>query len=354
METSQAESREMSVFIGSPAFFENLKIETYIGINPHFSIIYNMIRNADGSPMDKHRDNKLPELSHYMGLFSDKAKSRLKKSLNWLTHIAVPKKIKWKASYFTFKLTFVTLELPSKQVHEDSEILKCLQQFLLECQKKYNLLYYVWKAEKQKNGNVHYHLTMDCFIPWDELRKLWCTIINKLGYVDTYKQNQLEWHKDGFKSHPESYWKKNKDGSFKLDEHGKKIAHWSLDKQKRAYAGQMELPESERWMQPNCTDIHSVKGVKNLIAYLAEYFSKTDLTPDEEAEIKMIQDEIHIHKFELKKAQYLIANRTDIVSDLEIRIEILKEQREEIQKQLRQSSHGRETEQKRYTTIDFR
>ena len=31
--------------------------------------------------------------------------------------------------------------------------------------------YYFWRAEKQANGNIHFHLLVDRFIPMDLLRK---------------------------------------------------------------------------------------------------------------------------------------------------------------------------------------
>lgn len=341
-ESASVEAREeMGLHFGAPAYTTDYKIETKLSINPHYLMLYNQISRIDGEPMNKDKDNtKMPDLNRYFGIFSDKAKSRLKKALNWLIHISLPKVMKYKGKSFRFKLTFVTLELPGAQIHPDWDIAKLLHQLLSELEQNYNLLYYIWKAEKQKNGSVHYHLTTDAFIPHEDLRARWCRIINKLGYVDRYKAAQIEWHKKGFKAHPESFWKKNKDGSFKLDADGKQIAHWSLEAQKKAYYAQMSLPEAERWMLPNCTDIHSVKGVKNLVAYLVEYFAKNGLTDDEEKEIKTIQDRIHTNKFDLKRLNEFLLTREEVIDDTRERIKKLQVERSKKIAQIKEIRYG--------------
>ena len=73
-------------------------------------------------------------------------------------------------SFFSGKrfvnVSFCTLTLPSEQFHSDIEIKsKCLNQFFIECKKYYNLRNYIWKLEHQKNGNVHFHILADIFLP---------------------------------------------------------------------------------------------------------------------------------------------------------------------------------------------
>jgi hypothetical protein len=97
-----------------------------------------------------------------------------------------------------------------------------LNQFLIEAKKKWNLNNYVWKMEFQKNGNVHFHILSDVWIPWLELRNCWNRIQNKLGYVDEFN-----------KINP-----------------GK---------------------------SPNGTDVHSLKKVDNVVAYVLKYMTKSDV-----------------------------------------------------------------------------
>lgn len=86
------------------------------------------------------------------------------------------------------KLTFVTLTLPSKQRHTDNEIKrKCLNFFIIASQRSGIFDHYFWRAEKQANGNIHFHLLVDRFIPMEILQKCWCKAVNVLGYVDEYQ-----------------------------------------------------------------------------------------------------------------------------------------------------------------------
>ena len=81
-------------------------------------------------------------------------------------------------------LVFLTLTLPSKQIHTDKLIKRQLSLFIERLQIEYNVKNYVWRAEAQKNGNIHFHLLVDRFIDKKEVQILWNRIINRLGYVD--------------------------------------------------------------------------------------------------------------------------------------------------------------------------
>ena len=122
--------------------------------------------------------------------------------------------------YITFKVAFVTLTLPSQQIHDDKTILNtCLNSLLNEIRQYYYVKNYIWRAETQYNGNIHFHLIIDQYIPWYELRNRWNRIINKLGYVDRFYE---------------------------------KFAHYT----------------------PNSIDIHSTRKIKNLKNYLSKYMGK--------------------------------------------------------------------------------
>lgn len=158
------------------------------------------------------------------GNLSLNAKRKMQRSIEYLVTLATDKKVHEKLSgkIVRFKLAFITLTLPSPQIHPDSEIInKCLNQFLIECKKYHALKNYVWRAEKQKNGNIHFHILLDRFIPWWEVRNRWNRIVNKLGYVNRFQEK-----------------------------HG----HTT----------------------PNSTDIHSTRKVKNLRLYLTKYMSKNE------------------------------------------------------------------------------
>lgn len=154
-------------------------------------------------------------------LLSAKAIARLKLAINTLVHTASYKTVYEKASgkSFRFKVNFVTLTLPSSQKHTDSEIVKlALSPFLEAWAKRSRGLLYVWKAEVQDNGNIHFHITTNTFIHYAKLRHRWNFYMEKLGYLQ-----------------PE----------------------------------QLDLV--------NSTDVHSTKHIKKLASYLCAYVSKKDL-----------------------------------------------------------------------------
>jgi hypothetical protein len=178
---------------------------------------------------DKQRENeKNLTRGDYNGYMSPKTKSKVKKYLGtWVDSIqAIRKTYEYKRLDKQPYLTFVTLTLPSQQIHEDNEIKrKCLTPFIATLQRKWNVWHYFWRAEAQKNGNIHFHIIVDSYIHHGQLRAEWNKCINKLGYVDQFAK------------------------SFQHD-------------------------------NPNSTDIHGLRDIQSPASYLIKYCTKTD-NPDE-------------------------------------------------------------------------
>jgi len=153
---------------------------------------------------------------------SSQATKKAKRAIKYLLLQASDKKVynpKFRTT-FNFTVNFITLTLAASQIHTHQVIKKeLLNQFLIEAKKKWGLTNYVWRAEKQKNGNIHFHILSDKFIPWSELRQTWNRIQSKLGYTQRY---QALHHK----------------------------------------------------REPNSTDIHSLREVKNVYKYVTKYMTK--------------------------------------------------------------------------------
>lgn len=82
---------------------------------------------------------------------------------------------------------FITLTLPSAQIHDDREInRRCLQPFLATLKRVHGVTHYFWRAEAQANGNVHYHILTDRYIAARDLQASWNKAVNVLGYEDRY------------------------------------------------------------------------------------------------------------------------------------------------------------------------
>lgn len=189
------------------------------------------------------------------GFLSVNAKRSLFKAVDYLLITSDRKKVysKVQKKYVSFRIVFVTLTLQANQVHTDKEITnKCFNQLLVELSKYHNVKKYVWRAEKQDNGNIHYHLLINEFIEWSELRKRWNRICNKLGYVDRYQASQKEFFKDGFRLSDNPNDKR------------------TVDQQRKAYI----LGQKSDWRSPNSTDIHDTRKVRDIKRYVGKYMAK--------------------------------------------------------------------------------
>lgn len=82
---------------------------------------------------------------------------------------------------------FMTLTLPSKQVHSDQEVnRKCLMPFIQRLKRDYEIEHYFYRAEAQENGNVHYHLLTDRYVPAKYVQMAWNMSCEALGYLSAY------------------------------------------------------------------------------------------------------------------------------------------------------------------------
>ena len=201
------------------------------------------------------------------GLMSDSAKRKMTKCVDYLLLLSSEKKCYSRITgrQFSMKIAFITLTLPSKQVHSDNEIkAKCLNQFLIEIKKRWKVQHYVWRAEKQKNGNLHFHILIDRYIDCLQMRDIWNRIVEKLGYVTRYRQEMKLFHEKGFTVRKDL------------------LKHWDYKSQLRAY----REGSQKDWNSPNSTDIHSIRKVINIKAYVVKYMSKNEMVNPETGEIE--------------------------------------------------------------------
>lgn len=197
------------------------------------------------------------------GYLSKQAQKRLKLAIEYFLLINKPSngKTGYTGRHFNKKITFITLTLPSKQIHSDNEIKsQCLNQFLIELSKYHKVSNYVWRAEYQKNGNIHFHILTNKYIFWNDIRNRWNRIINKLGYVDRYRTELTEYHKNGFTLRKDL------------------LNTWPADKQYQAYLKGLKTD----WNNPNSIDIHSIQNIHNVGAYLIKYMSKNEQSNTQE------------------------------------------------------------------------
>lgn len=229
----------------------------YVSVHPNSINVFKRIEWIDKKKYRPKFKHLLESDRNHNGKVSAQANRKVSKAVDYMLFMAKDKKIQTSehGRNFKFKICFVTLTLPSAQIHSDNEIKSaCLNQFLIEAKKKWHVINYVWRAEKQMNGSIHFHVLTDKFIPWSELRDVWNRIVNKLGYVDRYRDEMKKFHSEGFRVRSEL------------------LQKWEYKAQVKAY----QTGKANDWSSPNSTDVHSIKQVSNVRKYVLKYTTKDE------------------------------------------------------------------------------
>lgn len=83
-------------------------------------------------------------------------------------------------------LFFYTISFPTQIT--DTTAYKCLNSWLTTARSTYELKNYLWVAERQKNGTIHFHIAIEKFLP---VKKLNATMRNLLHFY--IRKNELKW-----------------------------------------------------------------------------------------------------------------------------------------------------------------
>lgn len=237
---------------------DNLNIYE-LHIKPTYSVCIPQRNGYGGRKSDKQilNEENLKNNKH-TGELSRKAQTRIKNAVNWLIASSKEKSIFVKEldKQIRFKISFITLTLPTTDhcISDHFFKQKLLHNFLNAARYSHNLQNFVWKVEAQANGNIHAHITTDIFMHWKDLRRIWNRILKKNGLIDKYQDKHKKLTLDEY-----------------LLMYGDK-KNSNLTQLKKSY----ETGTAENWENPNSTDIHSVRKVNNLGAYLAKYLSKNE------------------------------------------------------------------------------
>jgi len=163
---------------------------------PTYCTVNQILLNRDELPV--HNDSAPPIFTVKNDIQSAKSLCRLKNAVNWMLLFADKKQVKCKIDKnqpfektniktWSFRLAFITLTLSDLQKHSDQVIKEhLLQPFLYWLQRYYNCSY-VWKAESQLNGNIHFHITVDQFVPWKSVRSKWNKLMSKYQYCKVFQ-----------------------------------------------------------------------------------------------------------------------------------------------------------------------
>lgn len=198
---------------------EQLVFQSFLSFRPSSTVSYARCMNPPGRAHLEHSLNNGLKRSET----SLQTRRKIRTVIDWMTILCPIQYVYSKElnKTFYFRLGFITLTLPSPQKHKDSYLNKyLLQPFIRKIKAKYKVNHYIWKAETQGNGNIHWHFIVNKFIHYKLIRHQWNILLNKLNYFDQTKF-------------------------------------------------------SNSIFEANTTDVHSVYKVKNLGAYLSKYLSKT-------------------------------------------------------------------------------
>ena len=92
-----------------------------------------------------------------------------------------------KYQYHTF--SFITLTIASpKNITARQAYDNLLAPFLDWLRKTMQVKTYIWKAELQKRGQIHYHITTPAWIHHKEIRKKWNALQHAAGLLDEYAE----------------------------------------------------------------------------------------------------------------------------------------------------------------------
>lgn len=228
-----------------------------LAINPDGITLYSTVQWSPRRPTRPKFKHLVTSDKKHNGKVSVHARRKVSKAIEYLLFMANDKYLPDTAHgrNYKFKLAFITLTLPSKQCHSDAQIKdKLLNQLLVELRYYHNVRNYVWRAEKQSNGNIHFHILVDQFVPWSELRDRWNRITNKLGYVDRYRDQMRAFHEGGVQVRNDL------------------LENWSYKAQIKAY----QVGKANDWSSPNSTDIHSLARVSRVKEYVLKYCTKDE------------------------------------------------------------------------------
>lgn len=96
----------------------------------------------------------------------------------------------------THTLSFITLTIPPHSSKPTPQWANptLLAPFILAMKRKHSLSTYIWKAEFQKNGMLHYHITTRSWIHYYSIRDEWNYLLRKNGLLNEHyaKHNNKE------------------------------------------------------------------------------------------------------------------------------------------------------------------
>lgn len=195
------------------------------------------------------------------GFLSDRAGNRLRTMIKFLLWTSGCYKIQGKRCdvRLSNKISFITLTLPASQEHSDVFIKdNCLNNFITQLSKKHVNIRYIWRAEKQSNGNIHFHFLVNRFVSFDWCQMVWNRILNNYGYIERYRR---------------------KFSVMSFADYCHNSPKFTIDKTP-LFARRFARGTTEKWSNPPTINVKGLSSTRKALYYISKYISKNNEQPE--------------------------------------------------------------------------
>jgi len=166
-----------------------------IQIRSHSLILYDQIDSTSNysSKLSLFRSNNLKEQreAQYKGELTTGAKKRLTKAIDLMCQASKWKKVKSciTGRWINHRLSFITLTISSQDnITAQQGYDKVFKHFLQWLRRTAKVTTYVWKAEFQERGQLHYHITTPSYIDYRIIRTKWNVLQKQAGWLKQYHE----------------------------------------------------------------------------------------------------------------------------------------------------------------------
>lgn len=182
-------------------------------------------KNIDFEALKQQKEVK--DINEYATKYIKMYESATGKAFKWANSVAQQKKIVEISQVFTNAILsrysgrgrfsertvgLVTFTLTGPQNHTDKKIIRDFQKIIDHLRRVKNWVIdengkttrvealpienYIWRAETQENGNIHFHLLIDSFFNMHTLKKIWNKWLEKNGYPPAVNSVRVDSLKD--------------------------------------------------------------------------------------------------------------------------------------------------------------
>lgn len=142
-----------------------------------------------------------------------------------------------------------------------------------ELRSRFGVKAYLWVAEDQENGNIHFHCLIDKYIDNTEaggnlLTRTWNRLLDNAGYIAPYTAKMKARYTGGFVYDPQMtdlVEVRQGGGTFGVQpcvvDYATQVERWASG-------------EATGWTQPNSVDVHKIARVNSVAGYICKYLTK--------------------------------------------------------------------------------